>query len=135
MGQQIVRHSPADKKERRERGAPSAKLEFLEGDHGEAHCSPTCHEGAQRSRLPHAAHEGPHATKTGDALKGSAACAEKPTLNQVYPEGLQPMKETHAAAGHEQLQHVGRTLLQHFMKDCILLCPTSGPPCQRREGV
>lgn len=38
------------------------------------------------------------------------------------------MKETHAAASHEQLQRVGGTLLQHFMKDCILLCLMSGFP-------
>ena len=37
------------------------------------------------------------------------------------------MKETHAAAGHEQVQRVGGPLLQHSMKDSVSLCPMSGP--------
>lgn len=93
-------------------------------------CSPTCQEGPGWSRHPPAA----HGSRWG-CPEGPCSPRREPTLDQVYPEGLQPTKETHAAAGHEQLQQAGVTFLQHSMKDCIPLCPMSGPPGQRREGV
>lgn len=36
------------------------------------------------------------------------------TLEQCVPEGLYPMGETHAAAIYEQLQSMGRTLLEEL---------------------
>lgn len=88
LGEKKFKTQPCKQKgkERRRRGGGtlSAKAESLEGDNGGAHGSPTGHEGPQWSRHPPAAHGGPHATASGDALKGPAACAGEPTPDQVY---------------------------------------------------
>lgn len=47
-----------------------------------------------------------------------------PTLEQPFPEGLNPVERTHAGEGHEELQHTGRTHVGEVRGDC--------PPSKRR---
>lgn len=54
-------------------------------------------------RFPPQPQEEPTPEQVGISPTGTAACGE-PTLEQVYPKGLQPVERTHAGAGgtHEE---------------------------------
>ncbi|GAB0182604.1 zinc finger and BTB domain-containing protein 5 [Grus japonensis] len=89
-----------------------------------AHGKPSLGQAPDRSCGPY---RGAHA---GTVVLAVTAAHGGPTLEQSAPEGLYSLERIHTGTVLQELQAVGRTMSEQFMKDCIL---QEGPQAETGE--